>query len=86
MVRVLETYQVDYTSGSLLVAGEEETLASVGGPGDVVDGSLGVLLAPLVDIERLGLQGLVAEEKELLAGDQVPGSKMLAKLLGIKCA
>lgn len=70
----METHQVDDTSGGLLVAGEEETLAGVGGPGNVVESSLGVLLALLVSLEGLDLHGLVTEEEELLAGDQVPGS------------
>ena len=66
------TNQVNDTGRGLLVTGEEETLASVGGPGNVVESSLGVLLALLVGLKRLGLEGLVAEEEELLAGNQVP--------------
>lgn len=66
------TYQVDDVRRSLLVTTEEETLASVGSPGNVVDGSLGVLLALLVGVEGLGLESLRTEEKEILATEQVP--------------
>lgn len=69
---VCEAYQVDDTRGSLLVAGEEKTLAGVSSPGNVVESSLGVLLALLVSIKSLSLQGLVAKKEEFLAGNQVP--------------
>ena len=70
---ICEAYQVDDTRGSLLVAGEEKALAGMSSPGDVVESSLGVLLALLVSVKSLGLEGLVAEEEEFLAGNQVPG-------------
>lgn len=57
---------------SLLVTTEEETLAGVGSPGNVVDGSLSVLLALLVGVESLGLESLRTEEEEVLATEQVP--------------
>ena len=42
--------------------------------------SLGGPLALLVVGQRLGLDGVGAEEEELLAGDQVPGDFQLAQL------
>lgn len=73
------TYQVDDARRSLLVADEKKTLSGVRGPGNVVVGSLGGLLGPEVVGERLGLDGVVAEEEEFLAGNEVPvGRKRLA--------
>ncbi|TFB06544.1 hypothetical protein CCMA1212_000803 [Trichoderma ghanense] len=66
------TYQVDDAMGGLLITNEQKTLASVRSPGDVVLGNLDVLLGLLVGGEDLGLNGLVAEEEEGLAGDEVP--------------
>lgn len=67
------TDQVDDVVGGLLVTGEEETLAGVSSPGDVVEGALGGLLGLLVSLEGLGLDGVRAEEEELFATEQVPG-------------
>jgi hypothetical protein len=66
------TYQVDDARRSLLVADEEKTLSGVGGPSNVMVGSLGRLLGSEVVGERLGLDGVVAEEEEFLAGNEVP--------------
>lgn len=68
----METHQVNDVVGSLLVTGEEETLAGVSSPRDVVESTLGGLLGLLVGLESLGLDGLGAEEEELLATEQVP--------------
>lgn len=72
--RCLETHQVDDDVRSLLVAREEETLASVSSPRDVVESALGGLLGLLVGLESLDLNGFRAEEEELLATEQVPFS------------
>ncbi|KAI6761303.1 hypothetical protein HG531_001856 [Fusarium graminearum] len=64
--------------GVLLVTNEEKTLASLGGPGDVRVSSLDGLLALKVVGESLGLDGVSAEEEELLGGDKVPGGVWLA--------
>lgn len=77
------TYQVDDAMGGLLVADEQKTLASVGSPGDVVLGNLDVLLGLLVGGENLGLDGLVAEEEEGLAGDEVPVGQLWSARLAI---
>jgi hypothetical protein len=66
------TYQADDARGVLLITNEEKTLASLGGPGDVRVSSLGGLLALEVVGESLGLNGVSAEEEELLGGDEVP--------------
>ena len=70
-----KTYQVDDASGvsllSSLLGEEKETLASVGGPGGVLVGSLG-LLATEVAGQVLGLNGLGSEVEELLLEDEAP--------------
>lgn len=70
------TYQVDDVRRSLLVTTEKETLTGVGSPGNVVDGSLSVLLALLVGVEGLGLESLRSEEEEVLAAEQVPEGEL----------
>ena len=67
-----KTYQADDARGVLLVTNEEKTLASLRGPGDVRVSSLSGLLALEVVGESLGLNGLSAEEEELLGRDEVP--------------
>jgi hypothetical protein len=63
---------------SLLVADKEKTLAGLGSPGNVAVSDINRLLRSLISGESLGIQGLVAEEEELLAGDQVPFKTALA--------
>jgi hypothetical protein len=58
----------------LLLTKEKKTLAGVGGPCNVGMGSLSGLLTLLVGREGLGLNGVGAEEEELLGGNQVPGA------------
>ena len=69
------THQVDDTSraGLLrsLLGEEEKTLASAGSPGGVLVSNLG-LLATEVARELLGLNGVGAEEEELLLKDEAP--------------
>lgn len=65
-------YQADDAGWVHFVAEEEETLTGVRGPGDVAVGSLGRLLGLKVLCERFGLEGVGAEEEELLAGNQAP--------------
>lgn len=65
-------YQADDASGSLLVTKEEQTPTGLGGPGNVVVGSLGRLLSLLVVSKSLRLDGIGAKEEELLGGNQVP--------------
>lgn len=77
--RQWNSYQVDDAVGGLLVADEEKAQSGVGSPGNVVVSRLGRLLGLLVVGQRLGLDGVGAEEEELLAGDQVPGSTRLAR-------
>jgi hypothetical protein len=62
-------YQADNVGRVLLVADEEETLTGVGGPGKVAAGILSRLLGLDIVGECLGLEGLGAEEEELLAGN-----------------
>lgn len=56
---------------SSLLGEEEETLASVRGPGGVLVGSLG-LLATEIAVEVLGLDGVGSEEEKLLLEDEAP--------------
>jgi hypothetical protein len=64
--------QADDARWVLLVTNEKKTLASLGGPGDVRVSSLGGLLTLEVVRESLGLNGVSAEEEELLGGNEVP--------------
>lgn len=68
----INTHEVDDASGSLLVAAEQETLAGLGGPGNVGLSGAGRLLGLGVVGEGLLLEGVGAEEEELLGADQVP--------------
>lgn len=70
--------KVDDVGRSSLVTSEEETLAGMSSPGNVVDGVLGSLLGLLVGLKSLGLNGVRAEEEELFAGNQVPRAELLA--------
>jgi hypothetical protein len=71
----VETYQVDDTSRvsllSSLLGEEEQALASVGGPSGVLVSNLG-LLATEIAREVLGVDGVGAEEEELLLEDEAP--------------
>lgn len=68
-------------SRGLLVTSEQETLAGVSSPGNVVQSALSGLLGLLVSLESLSLEGIVAEEEELLASDQVPESLVSCEFL-----
>ena len=72
MVDPSRIYQADDARGVLLVANEKKTLTSVGSPGNVAVGGPGRLLGLEVVGEKLALEGVGAEEEELLAGDEVP--------------
>lgn len=76
-----EPYQVEDVCRSdllrSLLAEEEETLASVGGPGNVVVGRFG-LLTTEVRGEVLLLDGVGTEPEVLLLEDEAPRERMLA--------
>lgn len=85
------TNQVDDTSGCGLLTGllgeEQETLASVCSPGDVLAGGILRLLTTEVTRECLGLNWLGSEVEEFLLEDQAPETKMsvLMQLFLIGC-